>query len=46
MFRKLNFFSKRFRNIKRGIDSNMPHLEGHYRSDLRKTGNNISTFDD
>lgn len=40
------FFPKRFRSIKRGIDSNMPHLERHYKFDLRKTEHNISTFDD
>lgn len=40
------FFPKRLESIKEAIDSNKLCLEGHYRFDLRKTENNITTFYD
>lgn len=39
------FFLK-IESIQEAIDTNKPRLEGHYRFDLRKTENNITTFYD
>lgn len=32
--------------MQEAIDTNKPRLEGHYRFDLRKTENNVTTFYD